>query len=107
MVDAWRQQKAILAVESFLVAGAIPPRLAVACTQVLRIRNPRHAAPSLDRTHPLPKQPLSATRQHDRLLLGHGDVRVAENLLLQMLFPDDGVLSRQDIRWSILDCERP
>src|SRR5688572_13152560 len=106
MIDTWRQQKAIIAVEPFVVV-TVPPRLAVTRTQVLGIGNSSYAAPHLNLTHTLPKEPLSATRQHDRLLLGSRDARVAKNLLLQMLFPDDGVLSWQDPRWLILDCEWP
>ena len=47
MIHGWRQQKAVFAVETLVIAG-IPPGLAVASAQVDRIGDASDSAPALN-----------------------------------------------------------
>src|SRR5450631_1372431 len=86
MVGIGREEQAILSIEALLVAR-VPPRLAVASTQMLFARDARDAARALDPHHVRLERPLPAPRKDDGLALGLGDVRVVANLLHLMLFP--------------------
>src|ERR1700682_3855087 len=86
MVGIGREEQAILAIEALLVARA-PPRLAVACAQMLFARDARDAARPLGAHHVRLERPLPAPRKDDGLALGLGDVRVVADLLHLMLFP--------------------
>src|SRR5260221_11607163 len=59
----------ILSIEALLVAR-VPPRLAVACAQMLFARDARDAARALDPHHVRLERPLPAPRKDDGLALG-------------------------------------
>src|SRR5450631_513779 len=69
MVGIGREEQAILSIEALLVAR-VPPRLAVACTQMLFARDARDAARALDPHHVRLERPLPAPRKDDGLALG-------------------------------------
>jgi len=69
MVGIGCEEQAILPIEALLVAR-VPPRLAVACAQMLFARHARDAARALDPHHVRLARPLPAPRKDDGLALG-------------------------------------
>ena len=85
MVGVGRKEQAILSVEALLVAR-VPPRLAVACAQMLFARDARDAARTLDPHHVRLERPLHAPRKKD------GDNRALPNAGGRALGPPNGQL---------------
>jgi hypothetical protein len=69
VIDTRRQQQAILAIQSLVIAG-IPPRLAVTGDQMLDALDAGDSAALFERQDPLLEKSLPAARPDDRLFLG-------------------------------------